>query len=86
MTSLTVFAAHTDGNTEVIAHIETAPSETTHIDTNDNSSDLQDDSNVLTGDAVYVCIVIALFVLMISTLVIFLCINIKSIDKENNAN
>lgn len=86
MTSLTVFAAHTDGSTEVIACVETAPGETTLPDTNDNSSDLQDESNVLTGEAVYACAVIALFMLMISALVIFLCINNKSIDKDNKAN
>lgn len=86
VTSLTVFAGHTDGSTEVVARIETTSSETTNTDTNDNSSDLQDDSSVLTGDTVYIYVVITLFVLIISMLVIFLCINNKSIDKENKAN
>lgn len=87
MTSLTAFAAHTDGSTKVTARIEVASTETTQIVTGgDSNSDVQHESHVLTGDAVYVCFVIALFVLMISMLVIFLCINNKSIDKENKAN
>lgn len=77
MTSMTAFAAHTDGSMEVIARIETVPNETTNPTTNGSSSDFQYEGNVSTGDAVYVCVVIALFVLMISTLVIFLCINNK---------
>lgn len=87
MTSLTAFAAHTDGSTKVNARIEVDSTETTQLVTGEDSNyNVQDESNVLTGDAVYACTVIALFVLMISILVIFLCINNKSIDKENKAN
>lgn len=40
MTYMNAFAAHTDGSTEVIAHIETAPSETVQnvTDSADNSA------------------------------------------------
>lgn len=86
LTSLTVFAAHTDGSTEVVARIETVPNETTHPDTDNSSSDMQDESNFSTGDAVSVGVIIALFTLIISTFVIFLCINNKSVDIKNKLN
>lgn len=82
MTSVTVFAAHTDGSTKVTASIETASTETTQLVTDeDSNSDLQDESNVSTGDIVSVCVTIVLLVLLVSMIVIFLCSN-KSIDEE----
>lgn len=88
LTSLTVFAAHIDGGTEVTARIETVTSneETKHPATDNSSSVFQDDSDVTTGDAVSGCVIVALFTLVISSFVIFLCINNKSVDIKNELN
>ncbi len=82
MTSMTAFAAHTDGSTKVTASIETASTETTQFVTDgDSNSNLQDESNVSTGDIVSDCVTIILLALVVSMIVIFLCSN-KSIDEE----
>lgn len=72
-TSFTAFAAHTNGKTEVIARIETAPTDSTQSDTDNSSdSDFADKTNILTGDITSSYIIIALVLLMISVLCIYL--------------
>lgn len=81
MTSLTVFAAHTDGRTEVIARIETSPTDAVQASTdNTNALDPSDNTNISTGDIVSVFIVITLAVLIISALVI--CVLNKSVKQD----
>lgn len=73
-TSLTAFAVHNEGSMEVIAHIETAPDETTQSVTGSTQSYIeQDKSNISTGEALSVCVVISSLLLIISVLVIYFC-------------
>ena len=72
MTSLTVFAAHTDGSTKVTARIEVTSTATTQLVTDgDSNSDLQDESNISTGEILSVLVIISFILLVISVLVIF---------------
>lgn len=73
-TSLTAFAVHNEGSMEVTARIETAPAQTTQPVTDSTQSNIkQDESNILTGEAISVCVVISSLLLIISVLVIYLC-------------
>lgn len=73
-TSLTAFAGHNEGSMEVIAHIETAPDETTQPVTDSTQGYIeQDESNISTGEAVSVCAVISSLLLIISVLIIYFC-------------
>lgn len=73
-TSLTAFAVRNEGSMEVIAHIETAPDETTQPVTDSTQGYIeQDESNISTGEAVSVCAVISSLLLIISVLVIYFC-------------
>lgn len=74
MTSLTVFAVHSDGSTEVIAHIESTAAEATQTVTHDNNIPVTyDETEISTGQIISVCVVFALLLLLISMLVIYLC-------------
>lgn len=74
MTSMTAFAAHTDGNTEVVAHIETCTIETTQTYTdNANASVTDDENNISTGDMIFVSAAISFILLLISLFVLILC-------------
>lgn len=86
MTSLTAFAAHTDGTTKVIAHIETSPTETTQPVTDDSSSSVSNnDGGILTGDIIFVSVIISCILLLVSGLVILLCNkNHRRIGKPSN--
>lgn len=81
-TSLTAFAVRNEGNMEVIAHIETAPDETTQPVTDSTQSYIeQDESNISTGETVSACVVISLLLFIISVLVIYFC---RKNDRSNN--
>lgn len=74
MTSMTAFAAHTDGNTEVVAHIETCTIETTQAVTdNANASVMDDENNISTGDMIFVSAAISFILLLISLFALILC-------------
>lgn len=74
MTSMTAFAAHTDGNTEVVAHIETCTIETTQAVTdNANASVMDDENNISTGDMILVSAAISFILLLISLFALILC-------------
>lgn len=74
MTSMTAFAAHTDGNTEVVAHIETCTIETTQAVTdNANASVMDDENNISTGDMIFVSAAISFILLLISLFVLIIC-------------
>lgn len=82
---LTDFAVYADGSTKVIAHIETAPTETIQtVTTDDSSFAAQDKSNVSTGDIASDRFVIFLILLMISVLVIFFGNKKHSLKKKIN--
>lgn len=72
MTSLTVFAAHIGGNTEVSAHIETVATDATQS-AKDNTSTVvpSDDTNISTGEMISVFTVITLVILIISAFTIY---------------
>ncbi|MGN0558079.1 MAG: hypothetical protein ACI4IS_01345 [Acutalibacteraceae bacterium] len=80
-TSLTAVAVQLDGSMEVIAHIETAPDETSQPATDSGSTAVPDEGNVLTGEAISACVVISLLLLEISVLVIYIC---NKNDKSNS--
>ena len=81
-TSLTAFAVRNEGNMEVIAHIETAPDETTQPVTDSTQGYIgQDESNISTGETVSACVVISLLLFIISVLVIYFC---RKNDRSNN--
>lgn len=81
-TSLTAFAVRNEGSMEVIAHIETAPDETTQPVTDSTQGYIeQDESNISTGEAISVCVVISSLLLIISVLVIYFC---TKNDKSNS--
>lgn len=72
MTSLTAFAAHTDGSTEVIACIETVPTDSVQpSDDSTNNIVSDDEMNISTGELLSVCIIIALIISFTAILVIF---------------
>lgn len=73
MASFTAFAAHTNGKTEVIARIETVPTDSTQsdIDNTDNPA-FADKTNILTGDITSSYIIIALILFITSVLCIYL--------------
>lgn len=72
--SLTAVAVQTDGSMEVIAHIETAPDETTqHVTDGTQGYIEQDESNISTGETVSACVVISLLLFIISVLLIYFC-------------
>lgn len=72
MTTCTVFAAHTDGGTEVIAHIEPASTSPVQPATeNTVIPDSNDPTNILTGNILSGCIIV-LIILIIAVLVIYL--------------
>lgn len=72
MASLTAFAAHTDENTEVIACIETVPTDSVHpSDNNTDNTVLQDETNISTGEMLSVCIIFALIISFIAMLLYF---------------
>lgn len=82
MTSLNAFAAHTDGSTEVIAHIEKASDETTQSVTDSTDSPAKDDENIIsTGKSVSFYVIIFSLLLIVSVLVIYFC---RKNDKCNN--
>lgn len=58
---------------EVIAHIETAPAETTQPATDSGSTVPPDNGSISTGETVSACVVISLLLLIISALVIYIC-------------
>ncbi|MGN0459375.1 MAG: hypothetical protein ACI4HL_00510 [Ruminococcus sp.] len=66
---------------EVIAHIETAPAETTQPATESGSGVVPDNGSVSTGEKVSACVVISLMLLIISALVIYFC---RKNDKTNS--
>ena len=72
-TTLTAVAVHTDGSMEVIAHIETAPDETSQPTTDSGSTVVPDSGSVSTGEAISACFVLSLLLLVISVLVIYFC-------------
>ena len=80
-TSLSADAVHTDGSMEVIAHIETAPSETTQPATHSGSTVPPDNGSISTGETVSACVVISLLLFIISVLVIYFC---RKNDRSNN--
>ncbi|MGN1466682.1 MAG: hypothetical protein ACI4W1_00085 [Ruminococcus sp.] len=80
-TTLTAVAVQTDGSMEVIAHIETAPVQTTQPVTDNGSSAEQDVNSISTGGAISVCVVISLLLLIISVLVIYFC---RKNDRSNS--
>lgn len=81
-TSLTAFAVRNEGSMEVIAHIETAPDETTQPVTDSTQGYIeQDESNISTREAISVCVVISSLLLIISVLVIYFC---TKNDKSNS--
>lgn len=80
--SLTAFAVRNEGSMEVIAHIETAPAQTTQPVTESTTSYTeQDESNISTGETVSACVVISLLLFIISVLVIYFC---RKNDRSNN--
>lgn len=73
MTSFTVFAANTNGNTEVVARIETAPTDSTQsVTDNTGNSVPTDDKDILTGDTTSGYIIVVLILLIILASVIYL--------------
>lgn len=89
MTSMTAFAAHTDGNTEVVAHIETCTIETTQTYTdNTNASVTDDENNISTGDMIFVSAAISFILLLISLFALILCnkYNAHTEIRRNNNN
>lgn len=89
MASMTAFAAHTDGNTEVVAHIETRTIETTQAVTdNTNASVTDDENNISTGDMIFVSAAISFILLLISLFVLILCnkCNAHTEIRRNNNN
>lgn len=67
-TSMTTFLSYTNnGSTKVIAHIETAPTET---NSESNTVVAQDNNSTSTGDVTYFYVSVSLLLLMISILVI----------------
>lgn len=89
MTSMTAFAAHTDGNTEVVAHIENGTIETTQTYTdNTNASVTDDENNISTGDMIFVSAAISFILLLISLFVLILCnkCNAHTEIRRNNNN
>lgn len=79
ISSLTDFAVYADGSTKVTAHIETSQAETTD---DSDSSVVQNDSNVSTGDTLYFDVIIILFLIVIAQLVIFFCDDKHGLKKE----
>lgn len=89
MTSMTAFAAHTDGNTEVVAHIENGTIETTQTVTdNANASVTDDENNISTGDMIFVSAAISFILLLISLFALILCnkYNAHTEIRRNNNN
>lgn len=84
--SLTASAARYEGNTDVFAHIETSPAETTQPVTNGDThaSDQSDDAYVSTGQIVSVCVIAAVILLVISILII--CLFGKKADRYTLGN
>ncbi len=81
-TTLTAVAVQTDGSMEVIAHIETAPAQTTQPVTDSTQSNIkQDESNISTGETVSAYVVISLLLFIISVLVIYFC---RKNDRSNS--
>lgn len=81
-TSLTAFAVRNEGGMEVIAHIETAPDETTQPVTDSTQGFIeQDESNISTGEAVSACVVISSLLFIISVIVIYFC---RKNDRSNS--
>ena len=74
ISSITPSAVRNDGSTEVIAHIETSPTEATQPSADNNSSSVPcDENDVSTGDMSSGDILFLLILILISALVIFLC-------------
>lgn len=89
MASMTAFAAHTDGNTEVVAHIENGTIETTQTYTdNTNASVTDDENNISTGDMIFVSAAISFILLLISLFALILCnkYNAHTEIRRNNNN
>ncbi len=89
MASMTAFAAHTDGNTEVVAHIENGTIETTQTVTdNANASVTDDENNISTGDMIFVSAAISFILLLISLFALILCnkYNAHTEIRRNNNN
>lgn len=89
MASMTAFAAHTDGNTEVVAHIENCTIETTQTVTdNANASVTDDENNISTGDMIFVSAAISFILLLISLFVLIICnkCNAHTEIRRNNIN
>lgn len=74
-------AVQTEGSMEVIAHIETAPAETTQPVTDNGSSAEQDVNSISTGETVSACVVISSLLFIISVLVICFC---RKNDRSNS--
>lgn len=86
---MTAFAAHTDGNTEVVAHIENGTIETTQTYTdNTNASVTDDENNISTGDMIFVSAAISFILLLISLFALILCnkYNAHTEIRRNNNN
>lgn len=84
---LSVFAVRNDGNTEVIAHIETTPTEITQPVTDDTSSCVfYDENNVATGDRINISVIISFILLIISVLTIYVCNKINRQYGSNDCN
>ena len=72
ISSVSVFAIQNDGSTEVIAHIETLPTEATQpVTDSTNSSVTYDESTVSTGDIISGCAIISFALFVLSILIIF---------------
>ena len=78
-TPFPAFAANTEGCMEVIAHIETAPAESSPPAADSGSTVLPDNGNHSAGQALFDCIVISLL-LLISVPVI--CLRCKNDQKQ----
>lgn len=79
-----VYALQNDGETEVIANIETVPTETVSVETkNSDSQSNLDNSNIRTGfSIVTVTVIVIAFVLLVSILLMKYFINLKTDKTE----
>lgn len=87
MTSIVVFAFHNNGNTEVTAHIEAPPPESSQSQSDDSSTpvipDGSDNTDVSTGDTTTGLVMVVLILIIISMLTMYLCIrNNRQLQKE----
>ena len=79
-----VNALQNDGETEVIANIETVPTETVSAETqNSDSQSNLDNSNIRTGFSIAtVTVIVIAFVLLVSILIMKYFVNLKSDKSE----